>query len=145
MQLAQLMLICPLTFIESNIPDEMLEATQIDGCNDFQFFFRMVLPLSKAIIAVLTLWYGVAHWNSYFNAFLYLKDKDLYPLQIFLKEILVTSAMMLEDGTSSGESQYIFMTMRYAIIVVSSIPLFCVYPFVQKHFQKGVMVGSVKG
>ena len=71
----------------------------------------MVLPLSKAIIAVLTLWYGVAHWNSYFNAFLYLKDKDLYPLQIFLKEILVTSAMMLEDGTSSGESQYIFMTM----------------------------------
>lgn len=72
-------------------------------------------------------------------------DKDLYPLQIFLKEILVTSAMMLENGTSSGESQYIFMTMRYAIIVVSSIPLFCVYPFVQKHFQKGVMVGSVKG
>lgn len=138
------MIVCR-TFIESNIPDEMLEATQIDGCNDFQFFFRMVLPLSKAIIAVLTLWYGVAHWNSYFNAFLYLKDKDLYPLQIFLKEILVTSAMMLEDGTSSGESQYIFMTMRYAIIVVSSIPLFCVYPFVQKHFQKGVMVGSVKG
>ena len=138
------MIVCR-TFIETNIPDEMLEAAQIDGCNDFQFFFRMVLPLSKAIIAVLALWYGVAHWNSYFNAFLYLKDVELYPLQIYLKEILVTSAMMTEDGSTSSESQYIYITMRYAIIVISSLPLFCVYPFVQKHFQKGVMVGSVKG
>ena len=80
------MIVCR-TFIQTNIPDEMLEAAQIDGCRDSQFFLRMVLPLSKPIIAVLALWYGVSHWNAYFNAFLYLKDQDLYPLQIFLKEL----------------------------------------------------------
>ena len=143
------MIVCR-TFIESNIPDEMLEAAQIDGCNDIQFFFRMVLPLSKAILAVLALWYGVGHWNSYFNAFLYLSDSELYPLQIFLREILVQSAQMGESAeevmeTVVTKSQYLYVTMKYCIIVVSSLPLFCVYPFVQKYFQKGVMVGSVKG
>ncbi|MBQ8815400.1 MAG: carbohydrate ABC transporter permease [Lachnospiraceae bacterium] len=137
------------TFIQSNIPDEMLEAAQIDGCNDFQFFFRMVLPLSKAIIAVLALWYGVSHWNSYFNAFLYLKDRELYPLQIFLKDILVQSESITvseDDYTSVGMlSEHISVAIRYCMIVVSTVPLFCVYPFVSKHFQKGVMVGSVKG
>ena len=139
------------TFIESTIPDEMLEASQIDGCNDFQFFFRMVLPLSKAIIAVLALWYGVSHWNSYFNAFLYLKDRDLYPLQIFLKDILVQSQEITvseDDYNAIGGaalSENISVAVRYCIIVVSTVPLFTVYPFVQKHFQKGVMIGSVKG
>lgn len=142
------MIVCR-TFIQTNIPDEMLEAAQIDGCRDSQFFFRMVLPLSKPIIAVLALWYGVSHWNAYFNAFLYLKDQDLYPLQIFLKELLVQSEQMGETevvlGSSAAVSQHIYVTLKYAVIIISTLPLFCVYPFVQKHFQKGVMVGSVKG
>lgn len=142
------MIVCR-TFIQTNIPDEMLEAAQIDGCRDSQFFLRMVLPLSKPIIAVLALWYGVSHWNAYFNAFLYLKDQDLYPLQIFLKELLVQSEQMGETevvlGSSAAVSQHIYVTLKYAVIIISTLPLFCVYPFVQKHFQKGVMVGSVKG
>ena len=139
------MIVCR-TFIESNIPDEMLEAAQIDGCSNTQFFFQMVLPLSKAIIAVLALWYGVAHWNAYMNAFLYLRDQDLYPLQIFLKEILVQSEMLGgEDIVDTENVTTIYVTLKYCIIVVSSAPLMCVYPFVQKHFQKGVMLGSVKG
>ncbi|MBQ8814567.1 MAG: carbohydrate ABC transporter permease [Lachnospiraceae bacterium] len=139
------MIVCR-TFIENNIPDEMLEAAQIDGCSNTQFFFRMVLPLSKAIIAVLTLWYGVSHWNSYFNAFLYLREQDLYPLQIFLKEILIQSEQLGgEEMIDVDNMSTIYVTLKYCVIVVSSVPLFCVYPFVQKHFQKGVMVGSVKG
>lgn len=139
------MIVCR-TFIENNIPDEMLEAAQIDGCSNTQFFIRMVLPLSKAILAVLTLWYGVSHWNSYFNAFLYLRDQELYPLQIFLKEILIQSEQLGGDDLIDVENiSTIYVTLKYCIIVVSSAPLFCVYPFVQKHFQKGVMVGSVKG
>lgn len=139
------MIVCR-TFIETNIPDEMLEASQIDGCNNTQFFFRMVLPLSKAIIAVLTLWYGVTHWNSYMNAFLYLREKTRYPLQIFLKEILIQSqALGGEDVMDAENINTIYATIKYSMIVVATVPLFCVYPFVQKHFQKGVMVGSVKG
>jgi len=142
------MIVCR-TFIQTNIPDEMLEAAQIDGCRDSQFFFRMVLPLSKPIIAVLALWYGVSHWNAYFNAFLYLKDQDLYPLQIFLKELLVQSEQMGEAdvvlGGGGAISEHLYVTLKYCVIIISTLPLFCVYPFVQKHFQKGVMVGSVKG
>lgn len=136
------MIVCR-TFIETNIPDEMLEAAQIDGCNNTQFFFQMVLPLSKAIIAVLALWYGVAHWNAYFNAFLYLRESDKYPLQIFLKEILVQSERM--GGADMVEQSTIYETLKYSVIVISTAPLFCVYPFVQKYFQEGVMVGGVKG
>ncbi|MBQ8815461.1 MAG: carbohydrate ABC transporter permease [Lachnospiraceae bacterium] len=142
------MIVCR-TFIQTNIPDELLEAAQIDGCRDSQFFFRVVLPLSKPIIAVLALWYGVSHWNAYFNAFLYLKNQDLYPLQIFLKELLVQSEQMGETemvlGNSGSISQNLYVTLKYCVIIISTLPLFCVYPFVQKHFQKGVMVGSVKG
>ena len=139
------MIVCR-TFIQSNIPDEMLEAAQIDGCSDIQFFFQMVLPVSKAIIAVLALWYGVSHWNAYFNAFMYLRDPDMYPLQIFLKEILIQSEQLGgEDIVDVENMSTIYVTLKYCIIVVSSVPLFCVYPFVQKHFQKGVMLGSVKG
>lgn len=139
------MIVCR-TFIETNIPDEMLEASQIDGCNNTQFFFRMVLPLSKSIIAVLTLWYSVTHWNSYMNAFLYLREKTRYPLQIFLKEVLIQSqALGGEDVMEAENISTIYATIKYSMIVVATVPLFCVYPFVQKHFQKGVMVGSVKG
>ncbi|MBQ8813435.1 MAG: carbohydrate ABC transporter permease [Lachnospiraceae bacterium] len=142
------MIVCR-TFIQTNIPEEMLEASQIDGCNDTQFFFRMILPLSKPIIAVLALWYAVSHWNSYFSAFLYLKDSSLYPLQLFLREILFASKRIVEtDGmieAGASISTNISVVMQYCVIVVSTAPLMCIYPFVQKHFQKGVMVGSVKG
>lgn len=139
------MIVCR-TFIETNIPGEMLEAAQIDGCSNTQFFFRMVLPLSKAIIAVLALWYGVTHWNSYMNAFLYLRERTRYPLQIFLKEILIQSQNLGgEDLIGSDNINTIAATIKYSAIVIASVPLFCVYPFIQKHFQKGVMVGSVKG
>ncbi len=139
------MIVCR-TFIESNIPDEMLEAAKIDGCSDVQFFFEMILPLSKAVIAVLALWYGVAHWSAYFNAFMYLREPDKYPLQIFLKEILIQSEQLGGEDIANVENMStIYVTLKYCIIVVSSVPLFCVYPFVQKHFQKGVMIGSVKG
>lgn len=136
------------TFIQNNIPDELLEASQIDGCNDFQFFFKMVLPLSKAIIAVLTLWHAVGHWNSYFSAFLYLTDENLYPLQVFLKEILVQSNVNTEvvgDVADALQMQNLKQLLKYAVIVVSTVPLFAFYPFVQKHFVKGVTIGSVKG
>lgn len=138
------MIVCR-TFIESNIPGEMLEAAQIDGCSDTQFFFKMVLPLSKSIIAVLALWYGVAHWNSYMNAFLYLRESARYPLQVFLKEILIQSQHLGSEDIDVDNLNTIAETIKYAVIIVSSVPLFCMYPFVQKHFQKGVMVGSVKG
>lgn len=136
------------SFIQSNVPDELLEASQIDGCSDFQFFFQVLLPLSKAILAVLTLWHAVGHWNSYFSAFLYITDKRLYPLQIFLKEILVQNNMNTEvvaDIKETLQMQNMKNLLKYAVIVVSTVPLFAFYPIVQKHFVKGVTIGSVKG
>ena len=140
------MIVCR-TFIQTNVPDEMLEASQIDGCNDIHFFFRMVLPLSKSIIAVLALWYEVGHWNSYFDAFLYLRDNNLFPLQIFLRELLIQSQQISEVTETLEEMQNmdIYVVLKYCIIVVSTAPLCCIYPFIQKYFQKGVLVGSVKG
>ena len=140
------MIVCR-TFIQTNVPDEMLEASQSDGCNDIHFFFRMVLPLSKSIIAVLALWYGVGHWNSYFDAFLYLRDNNLFPLQIFLRELLIQSQQISEVTETLEEMQNmdIYVVLKYCIIVVSTAPLCCIYPFIQKYFQKGVLVGSVKG
>ena len=107
----------------------------------------MVLPLIKPIIAVLALWYGVNHWNAYFSAFMYLKDTDMYPLQLFLKELLVQSARLgdTNPGMNAAEGANLAIAVKYAVIVVSSAPLMCLYPFVQKHFRAGVLVGSVKG
>ena len=136
------------TFIQNNIPEELLDAAQIDGCDDFHFFPMVVLPLSKAIIAVLALWYAVGHWNAYFNAFLYLKDFNKYPLQIFLKEVLVASKISAEDVMDPETAQAMENMknlLKYSLIVVSVVPLFSFYPFVQKHFVKGVTIGSVKG
>lgn len=135
------------TFIQSNIPGELLEAAQIDGCDDTRFFFQMVLPLSKAVIAVLTLWYAVGHWNAYFNGMLYLKDKELYPLQLFLKEVLVQSTFSAEylDPEVAEQLRNMQLLLKYSLIVISSAPLMVIYPFIQKYFAKGVMIGSVKG
>ena len=136
------------TFIQSSIPSELLEASIVDGCDDFKYFFKIVLPLSKPIIAVLVLWHAVGHWNSYFEAFLYLTEEKLYPLQIFLREILVEDKVdttMVMNVNDAMQMQNLKRLMKYASIVVSTVPLFAFYPFVQKHFVKGVMVGSVKG
>lgn len=136
------------TFLQNSIPEDLLDAARIDGCDDFRYFFSIILPLSKAIIAVLGLWYAVGHWNAYFNAFLYLKDQQLYPLQIFLKDVLVSNQFSAEDMMDPETiiaMQNRKLLLKYSLIVVSTAPLFFFYPFVQKYFVKGVMIGSVKG
>lgn len=140
-------LIVAKTFIENSIPGDLLEAARIDGCSDVRFFFSIVLPLSKAILAVLLLMYAAAHWNAYFNAFLYLTDKKLYPLQIFLRQILVQSNMSADmlDPEAMAQMQTLQQILKYAVIVVSTAPMLCLYPFVQKYFRQGVMIGSIKG
>ena len=136
------------TFIQSNIPQELLEAAHIDGCSDVKYFFRMVMPLSKACIAVLALYYAVGHWNAYFNAFTYLNDRKYYPLSLFLREILIANQMtesMNIDPELLEVRQGLADSLKYSLIVVSTAPILCLYPFVQKYFVKGVMIGSVKG
>ncbi|MDE6972681.1 MAG: carbohydrate ABC transporter permease [Lachnospiraceae bacterium] len=135
------------TFMQG-IPKEMFEAAQIDGCSDFQYFRRMILPLSKSVIAVIVLYYAIAHWNAYFDAFMYLTDEQLYPLQIFLRDILVSNKVdaglvLVDDAANSKEG--LADLLKYSLIVVATIPVMIVYPFVQKHFVKGVMIGAVKG
>ena len=133
-------------FFQSSIPGELKEAAHLDGCSDLQTLFYVVLPLSGAIIAVMTLFYAVAHWNEYFNALIYLKDRRLYPLQVILREILLQNQELgTGDGTGLYEKMMAAETMKYAIIIVSSLPVICMYPFVQKYFVKGVMVGAIKG
>lgn len=136
------------TFIQSNIPLELSEAAAIDGCSDFRYFFEILLPLSKAILAVLALFYAVGHWNSYFNAMIYLRDPALFPLQIVLREILLMnqidpSAML--DPSQQERLEGMADLLKYSLIVVATVPIMCVYPFVQKYFIKGVMIGSLKG
>lgn len=135
------------TFFQNSIPKELWEVAQIDGCGHLRYFVQIVLPLSKAIISVLALWIAVGHWNSYFNAMVYLRNPDLYPLQLVLRNILITNQMQSAMGT--GEAAQIALRlanlMRYSVIIIATVPIMCVYPFVQKHFNQGVMIGSVKG
>ncbi|MDL2232700.1 carbohydrate ABC transporter permease [Ruminococcaceae bacterium OttesenSCG-928-L11] len=136
------------TFIANSIPQEMREAADIDGCSDIQYLIHVVLPLSKAVIAVITLYYAVAHWNSYFNAFLYLTKKDLFPLQIVLRDILIANTLdpgAILDPELMAAKQGMANLLKYALVVVASLPVMCIYPFIQKHFVQGVMIGSVKG
>ena len=136
------------SFMSGSIPLELQEAARIDGCSDFQIFGRLILPLSKPVIAILCLYYGLGHWNSYFNALIYLKDKNLQPLQIFLREILVQNEAvnMSSDALDTMiERAMMAQTMKYSLIVVASLPMLIIYPFLQKFFVKGVMIGSVKG
>ena len=136
------------TFLRSTIPDELLEATQIDGCNDFRFFTMFVLPLSKAVIAVIAMQYAIGHWNSYFNAMIYLSDSSKYPLQIFLREILIMNDIDTSDIVDEELAiamQGMADLLKYALIVVATAPILCIYHFVQKYFVKGVMMGSLKG
>ena len=128
-----------------NLPKELLEAAKIDGCSDFRYFFTILLPLSKAVIAVMVLFYGEGHWNQFFRAMLFLFDRSLAPLQIILREILIMGTMIEPDPDAAQEIQQVFELLRYCLIVVASVPIIMVYPFIQKHFVKGVMIGSIKG
>ena len=135
------------TFI-GNVPAELSEAAQIDGCSDARYFVSILLPLSKAIIAVISLYYAVGHWNAYFNALLYLSDRTLYPLQVFLCDILVLNAVEVSSTMDPEEARALEGMrdlLKYSMIVVSTVPILCVYPAIQKYFAKGVMVGSLKG
>ncbi|HRL19639.1 MAG TPA: carbohydrate ABC transporter permease [Fusicatenibacter saccharivorans] len=140
------------TFFKSNISEELYEAAEIDGCTQARFFFQIALPLSKAIIAILVLYYGVGHWNSYFSALVYISDKAKYPLQLVLRNILITNQTALSQTATTAaaraalqEKQQLIDVMKYSLIIISSIPVLVMYPLVQKHFVKGVMIGSMKG
>lgn len=139
------MIVCR-TYITSTIPDEMYEAASIDGCGYVRFWVKMVLPLSTAIIAVLTLWYSISHWNSYFNALIYVYDPDKQPLQLFLRSLLVTDmAADFSDVDTATESLGIQELIKNSMILIACLPLWILYPFVQRYFVEGVMIGSVKG
>ncbi len=141
-------LIIAIAYFRSAIPSELLEAARLDGCNDFQYFFRILLPLSTPIIAVLTLFYAINHWNQFFTALIYLSDKALFPLQIILRDILIQSQVdmnMMEDLQSMAAKEALRELLKYALIVVASVPVLMIYPFVQKYFVRGIMLGAVKG
>jgi multiple sugar transport system permease protein/putative aldouronate transport system permease protein len=136
------------TYYQTNISDELLEAAFLDGCSNLKFLIRVVVPLSAPITAVLILFYAVGHWNSYFNAFLYLSNRRLFPLQIFLREILVMNQItsdMLYDPEIAMAKQGLADLLKYSLIIVASVPIWCAYPFVQKYFVKGIMIGAIKG
>ena len=137
------------TFFKQSIPKEMLEAAEIDGCTDFRFFWKIVLPLSAPIVAVLCLWVAVGLWNSYFNPMIYINSESKYPLQLVLRKILLMSQVDFTtasvDPEKLAKNQYLSEMLKYGTIVISSLPLMIIYPFVQKYFVKGVMIGSVKG
>jgi putative aldouronate transport system permease protein len=135
------------TFFQSTIPDELVEASEMDGCSDLRFLWSVVIPLSKPIIAVLVLMYAVFQWNAYFDALIYLKSPDLHPLQLVLRNIIIlnTSGGGSMEASEMLERQQLADLMKYALIVVASLPVLIIYPFVQRHFVKGMMIGSIKG
>ena len=149
-------LIVARTYFMTSIPWEIQEAAVIDGCNDFQIFGKIIFPLSKAITVVMTLYYGVGRWNSYFVEMIYLKDRNKFPLQLFLREILTKSTFAktaMADGMSFSAEQMMALIkqadtanmIKYGVIVLSALPMLIIYPFLQKYFEQGVMIGSVKG
>ncbi|MBC8170356.1 MAG: carbohydrate ABC transporter permease [Anaerolineae bacterium] len=135
------------TFFRSAIPDELVEAAELDGCNDLQFLRWVVLPLSRPIIAVLALLYAVSQWNGYFDALLYLKSTELHPLQLVLRNILIlnTSASGVMDAAEQAERQRLADLLKYCLVVVASVPVLLLYPFVQRYFVRGLLIGSIKG
>ncbi|MCM1156075.1 MAG: carbohydrate ABC transporter permease [Ruminococcus flavefaciens] len=140
-------LIIARTFIENSIPEDLYEAAILDGCSHFAYFTKVVIPLSKAVNSVLILYYAVYHWNDYFNALVYNNNADNAPLQIVLREILLLNQAFASGngGVQGGYGQSSADQVKYAVIIVSTLPILCVYPFVQKYFEKGVMIGAVKG
>lgn len=139
-------LIIARTFFSSSIPQELWEAAQLDGCSNTRFFVKIVTPLSKAIIAVIAMYCAVGQWNQYFTSLVYVRDPDLIPLQLVLRNILLQNQALANSSTlASSEVQRVADQMKYGIILVSTLPIMCVYPFVQKYFTQGVMIGSIKG
>ena len=140
-------LIIARTFIENSIPEDLYEAAVLDGCSHFAYFTKVVIPLSKAVNSVLILYYAVFHWNDYFNALVYNSKQENSPLQIVLREILLLNQAFASGngGVQGGYGQSSADQVKYAVIIVSTLPILCVYPFVQKYFEKGVMIGAVKG
>ncbi len=134
-------------YFQSSIPEELQEAAAIDGCDHFRTLLRVVLPLSAPIVAVIVLFYAVGHWNAFFNAVIYLRNQDLFPLQIVLRDILLQNSLEAVGGDLTGMYEKVMRgeTMKYALIIVASAPVIAMYPFVQKYFVKGVMVGAIKG
>jgi putative aldouronate transport system permease protein len=134
------------TYFRSAIPDELTEAAELDGCGDLRFLWSVVLPLSKPMIAVVALMYAIAQWNAYFDALIYLKDSALYPLQLVLRNILILNTQStIADPALQMERQRLADLLKYSLIVVASIPVLLIYPFVARHFTKGVLVGAIKG
>lgn len=130
------------------VPESLEESAKIDGASSLRILWQIILPLSMATVAVVTLYYAVAHWNSWFSAMLYLTDRNKFPLQLILREILInndTTSMVTAMDAGAGDSSFVSETVKYAVIIVSVVPILCVYPFIQKYFTKGVMVGAVKG
>ncbi|MFD2612445.1 carbohydrate ABC transporter permease [Paenibacillus gansuensis] len=141
-------LIITRTFFQTALPDELLDAAHIDGCSDFRFFFSIALPLSKVIIAVMALFYGIMHWNMFFEPLIYLTSDDKMPLQVILRNLLISNqvtSQMVTDAMSLAAKQRIAEQMKYGIIVASCLPLLIAYPFLQRYFTQGVMIGSIKG
>ena len=136
------------TFFVNSIPHELQEAAQVDGCSNTRLLLQIVLPLSMPIIAVETLYYGVAHWNAFFNALIYITDSEKYPLQLVLRSILIQNQQsqdMMGDLDTISERIMLAETIKYALIIVSTLPMMILYPLLQRYFEKGVMVGAVKG
>lgn len=128
------------------IPDSLVEAALLDGAGHLSILFKVVLPLAKATVAVMILYYGVAHWNSWFNAMMFLQDRSKFPLQLVLNEILIQNDVSaMTQGSGMTDAISIAKTIKYAVIVVATVPILCVYPFLQKYFAKGALVGAVKG
>jgi putative aldouronate transport system permease protein len=135
------------TYFQSSIPWELQEAAHMDGCSNWRLLFSIILPLSKPILAVMVLFYAVGHWNSFFPALIYIRDEALHPLQLVLREILMISQSAAIEGGSVGLEDQILLSesIKFAVIIVSTLPVLIMYPFVQRHFVKGVMIGSIKG
>ena len=135
------------SFFDTSVPIELLEAAKIDGCSDFGFFFKIAIPLSKTIIAVMTLFYATAMWNQFFNALMYLQDYDKMPLQVVLRDLVLMNQanQMGSSGAEMVMRQKLAEQLKYCIVVVAAFPLLCIYPFLQKYFAKGVTIGAVKG
>ena len=137
------------TFFENSIPKELYEAASLDGCTHFRYFMTVVLPLSKAVISVISLYYLVQHWNDFYTALIYIRDNQLMPLQMVLRDILISNQVFSQGagagGAAGGYAQQYADQVKYAVIIVSTLPILCVYPFIQKYFEKGVMIGAVKG
>ena len=134
------------TFFRSSLPESLWDAAQIDGCGTIRYFFQFALPLSKSVLAVIGLWTAVGLWNSWFNALIYLNKETLQPLQLLLRRILISNLSLLGAATGSmaQELRRLSDMMKYAAIVISTLPIMCLYPFLQKYFNKGVMIGAIK-